>query len=129
MNVSRRRFFEGFCQRVAETARDRLDRMDPASPRGPRHDKDSGWVEIGSLADYPPGKPRELPGRTAVVRSGPDGIQVIDAGAVRPLRLGAYGRLSYQPSGSWPRGAGLSVLTGERIELSGSDETGGNRHE
>lgn len=123
MNVSRRGFFRNLGERAIESLGERLN-----SPEPPRADK-SDWIEVGSISDFPPGTRSLLAKQRISIASHEEGIQAVEGGALRPMRLERNGMLSVQLRETWPEGSAISVMTGERIQLSSACETEGSHHE
>lgn len=90
-----------------------LERVDrPASP----------WLEIGGMADFPPGSTTPVNQGQQVVIAFERGLYALDYNVFtkgetlprRPLRLEMHGQISIQPQAFWPDKDYLSHLTGNR---------------
>jgi len=113
----------GFLKQLAGTALQALPVLVPAlaliTPENERESRpERDWLEIGSLADFPPGCEVLVNGGKHVIRAHERGLVATDQADPalrRPLRLEINGQVSLHPHQLWPARACLSSLTGNQI--------------
>lgn len=118
--ISRRRLLTGIFSAGADAVRSEVAQAEK-------------WVQVGSIADFPPGETFDVAVSNAKLRiwSHFEGLRISELDESQriksylPIRLERGGRIAAQLGGRWPKDTVLSILTGEQTPFEGEGEQHG----